>query len=107
METIHLVSHLKVDLKCLSCSVALSTLPKYLNKSPWYCQYHSKYPGTDDHPPSPGHGANSPGLQGIHNGVEPLQAHGGQVQHRADCRQVLDVEDQLAHQPAKWPNKGK
>ena len=61
----------------------------YLNPIPGESQDRREEPGDGHDSPSLGHGADAPGLEGVDDGVEPLHAHAGQVQHGADHRDIL------------------
>jgi len=64
-------------------------------------------PGHGHHPPGLGHGAHAARLERVDDGVEPLHTHAGQVQHRADDRDVLNIECQLADQGSEGSGEGK
>ena len=61
----------------------------YLNPISGESQNRREQPGDGHDSPGLGHGADAPGLEGVDDGVEPLHAHAGQVQHGADHRDIL------------------
>ena len=61
----------------------------YLYPVPWESQQGRQDPGEAHHSPGLGHRAHRPRLDGVDDGVEPLHTHTGEVESRADHREVL------------------